>query len=186
MTKNTWKERLYTTYSSTQTLAKETTIQKTLKLRRPAIYAVMHKYLPEQKDVRILDLGCGYGAFLYFLKEADYSRLRGVDVSPEQVALAHELGLIEVEQRDIVDYVAAEPDESTDIVILFDVLEHFVIPIHLHPYYRDKYGWKPEDFPITYREFQRLISLPLHPGLTDEDVQDVIAAVTDIVEQFRC
>jgi len=62
---------------------------------------------------------------------------------------------------------------------------HF-IPIHLHPYYRDKYGWKPEDFPIAYHEYQRVLSLPLHPGLTDEDVQDVIAAVTDIVEQFRC
>ncbi|MGQ9851674.1 MAG: DegT/DnrJ/EryC1/StrS family aminotransferase [Aggregatilineaceae bacterium] len=62
---------------------------------------------------------------------------------------------------------------------------HF-IPIHLHPYYRDKYGFAPDDFPVAYREYQRLISLPLHPGLTDEDVQDVIAAVRDIVEQFGC
>lgn len=62
---------------------------------------------------------------------------------------------------------------------------HF-IPIHIHPYYRDKYGWKPEDFPVAYREYQRVVSLPLHPGLTDEDVQDVIAAVLDIVETYRC
>lgn len=62
---------------------------------------------------------------------------------------------------------------------------HF-IPIHLHPYYRDKYGWKPEDFPVAYREYQRVVSLPLHPGLTDEDVQDVIAAVLDVVETYRC
>jgi len=62
---------------------------------------------------------------------------------------------------------------------------HF-IPIHLHPYYRDKYGWKPEDFPIAYREYQRIVSLPLHPGLTDEDVSDVITAVTDIVQRYRC
>lgn len=62
---------------------------------------------------------------------------------------------------------------------------HF-IPIHLHPYYRDKYGFQPEDFPVAYREYQRLISLPLHPGLSDEDVQDVIAAVTDVVERFAC
>nr|PZN50570.1 MAG: hypothetical protein DIU68_18105 [Chloroflexota bacterium] len=61
---------------------------------------------------------------------------------------------------------------------------HF-IPIHLHPYYRDKYDWKPEDFPVAYREFQRVISLPLHPGLSDEDVEDVIAAVADVVEKFR-
>ena len=62
---------------------------------------------------------------------------------------------------------------------------HF-IPIHLHPHYRDKYGWKPEDFPVAYREYQRLVSLPLHPGLTDQDVADVVAAVQDIVEHHRC
>lgn len=62
---------------------------------------------------------------------------------------------------------------------------HF-IPIHLHPYYRDRYGFQPEDFPVAYREYQRLISLPLHPGLTDEDVGDVINAVRDIVERFGC
>jgi len=62
---------------------------------------------------------------------------------------------------------------------------HF-IPIHLHPYYRNKYGFKPEDFPIAYREYQRVVSLPLHPGLSDEDVTDVIAAVKDIANRHRC
>lgn len=62
---------------------------------------------------------------------------------------------------------------------------HF-IPIHLHPYYRDKYAWQPDDFPVAYREYQRLVSLPLHPGLTDADVADVITAVIDIVEHNRC
>lgn len=62
---------------------------------------------------------------------------------------------------------------------------HF-IPIHLHPYYREKYGWKPEDFSVTFREYQRVVSLPLHPGLTDHDVTDVIEAVCDIVQRNRC
>jgi dTDP-4-amino-4,6-dideoxygalactose transaminase len=61
---------------------------------------------------------------------------------------------------------------------------HF-IPVHLHPYYREKYGWKPENFPVAYGEYQRTVSLPLHPGLTDEDVDDVIAAVRDIVETYQ-
>ena len=61
---------------------------------------------------------------------------------------------------------------------------HF-IPIHLHPYYRDKYGWRPEDFPIVYREYQRLISLPLYPRLSDADVMDVVEAVRDVVEKYR-
>jgi len=61
---------------------------------------------------------------------------------------------------------------------------HF-IPIHLQPYYRDKYGWRPEDFPIAYREYRRLISLPLYPRLCDQDVADVIEAVRDVVEKYR-
>lgn len=58
---------------------------------------------------------------------------------------------------------------------------HF-IPIHLHQYYREKYGYAPEDFPVANREYQRLVSLPLSPRLTDEDVQAVIAAVTETVQ----
>jgi dTDP-4-amino-4,6-dideoxygalactose transaminase len=57
---------------------------------------------------------------------------------------------------------------------------HF-IPIHLHPYYRDKYGYKPEDFPVAYREYQRIVSLPLSPKMTDQDVEDVIEAVCEAV-----
>jgi dTDP-4-amino-4,6-dideoxygalactose transaminase len=61
---------------------------------------------------------------------------------------------------------------------------HF-IPIHLHPYYRDKYGYKPDDFPVAYREYQRIISLPLYPRMSDRDVEDVIEAVADVVKRYR-
>lgn len=61
---------------------------------------------------------------------------------------------------------------------------HF-IPIHLHPYYRDRYGYKPQDFPIAYREYQRIVSLPIYPRMTDEDVADVIDSVTGVLRQFR-
>ncbi len=59
---------------------------------------------------------------------------------------------------------------------------HF-IPIHLHPYYRDKYGYKPDDFPVAHREYQRLISLPLNLRMSDGDVEDVIEAVLDVAKQ---
>jgi dTDP-4-amino-4,6-dideoxygalactose transaminase len=61
---------------------------------------------------------------------------------------------------------------------------HF-IPVHVHPYYRDKYGFAPEDFPVAWGEFHRLVSLPLHPRLTDADVQDVIDAVEGVVAEHR-
>lgn len=61
---------------------------------------------------------------------------------------------------------------------------HF-IPIHLHPYYRNKYEWQPADFPVAYAEYQRVVSLPLSTRLSDADVADAIAAVADIVTTFR-
>lgn len=61
---------------------------------------------------------------------------------------------------------------------------HF-IPVHLHPYYRDKYGYRPDDFPVAHENYLRMLSLPLNPRLTDQDVADVIEAVLDVVKQFR-
>jgi dTDP-4-amino-4,6-dideoxygalactose transaminase len=61
---------------------------------------------------------------------------------------------------------------------------HF-IPLHLHPYYRETYGYQPEDFPIAYHEFQREVSLPIYSKMNDTDVHDVIEAVTSIVKQHR-
>jgi len=61
---------------------------------------------------------------------------------------------------------------------------HF-IPIHLHPYYRERYDYVPNDFPVAASNFERLLSLPLHPGLTDQDVADVIEAVLDVVHTYR-
>lgn len=61
---------------------------------------------------------------------------------------------------------------------------HF-IPIHLHPYYQRKYGYQPGDLPVAYENYTRMISLPLHPGLSDHDVADVIEAVLDVVRSYR-
>ncbi len=56
---------------------------------------------------------------------------------------------------------------------------HF-IPLHLHPYYREQFGFAPADFPNAYSVYKRIVSLPIYPKMTDDDVNDVIAAVTDI------
>lgn len=62
---------------------------------------------------------------------------------------------------------------------------HF-IPLHLHPYYRETYGYRPEDFPIAYQQYRRLISLPIYSKMTDQDIQDVIDAILEIVARYRC
>jgi dTDP-4-amino-4,6-dideoxygalactose transaminase len=61
---------------------------------------------------------------------------------------------------------------------------HF-IPLHVHPYYRDTFGYRADDFPNAQAAFDRLVSLPIYPGLTESDVQDVIEAVRKIVRHSR-
>ena len=61
---------------------------------------------------------------------------------------------------------------------------HF-IPIHLHPYYRDRYGFTPASFPVACSNYQRLLSLPLNPALTDQDVSDVIEGVLDVLRNHH-
>ncbi len=64
------------------------------------------------------------------------------------------------------------------------VAVHF-IPLHLHRYYRDAYGYKPSDFPNASAAFERIISLPIYPRLTNADIEDVVTAVTDLVREYR-
>lgn len=61
---------------------------------------------------------------------------------------------------------------------------HF-IPIPHHSYYKKKYGWRLEDYPVCADSFIRALSLPLNPTMTESDVADVIEAVAEIVGQFR-
>ena len=59
---------------------------------------------------------------------------------------------------------------------------HF-IPLHLHPYYRDKFGYAPDDFPKATEIYQRIISLPIYPKMTEANIAYVIEAVREVVKQ---
>jgi dTDP-4-amino-4,6-dideoxygalactose transaminase len=61
---------------------------------------------------------------------------------------------------------------------------HF-IPVHLHPYYRDTYGYAAGDFPNAMRIYSGLVSLPLYPAMTEEDVATVHRAVRAVVHEYR-
>lgn len=52
-----------------------------------------------------------------------------------------------------------------------------------HPYYRESYGWRPEDYPHALRVGRQTVSLPLSARMTDDDVEDVIDAVRSILRK---
>jgi perosamine synthetase len=57
------------------------------------------------------------------------------------------------------------------------------IPVHMHPYYRSRY---PDlSFPVAEAAYERLLTLPLHAGMTDGDVDDVVAALDKVTAAYR-
>jgi UDP-4-amino-4,6-dideoxy-N-acetyl-beta-L-altrosamine transaminase len=82
--------------------------------------------------------------------------------------------LLRIDRARFIDALAAE-NIGTSV--------HF-IPIHLHPYYRDRYKFKRGDFPNAEHVYDREVSLPIYPKMTDKDVKDVIAAVKKIIGYY--
>lgn len=56
---------------------------------------------------------------------------------------------------------------------------------HEFSYYAGRFGWKPEDFPEAHFVSERIVSLPLFPGLSEADQDDAIAAVSEVLGEFR-
>jgi dTDP-4-amino-4,6-dideoxygalactose transaminase len=57
---------------------------------------------------------------------------------------------------------------------------HF-IPLHLQPYWKNRYGFSAEDFPASLSFYQSCVSLPIYPGMTDENVDTVINSAREIL-----
>lgn len=81
------------------------------------------RHLPESKEARILDIGCGEGGFIYFLRHLGYTNVVGIDLSAEQVALGQELGIEGLIQGDLRPYL--QSGEQFDFIVARDVVEHF-------------------------------------------------------------
>ena len=58
------------------------------------------------------------------------------------------------------------------------------IPVHLHPYYKAKFGFRGGEYPVAEGNYERLITLPLFSSMTDRDVEDVLLAVNKICRYF--
>jgi len=59
------------------------------------------------------------------------------------------------------------------------------IPVHCHPYYRDRFGYKGGEYPVAEAAYERLISLPMFHGMTDNDIEDVVRAVRKVLTHFE-
>jgi SAM-dependent methyltransferase len=119
---DTFRQRLYERYATTQG-SRGRDLQAVDASRRPYLDRLIRRYFPGDRDARILDIGCGDGFLLQALRAHGYAKVRGVDTSAEQVALAQSRG-IDVMQGDILAALTDCPAGSLDVVVAFDVLEH--------------------------------------------------------------
>lgn len=124
---NDLRERIYRQYVSAQGAVVPATIAD-LSPREASLRRLIKRHLPTDRSASILDLGCGHGAMLYFLEQAGYLNASGVDASSEQVAVARRLGIDGVREGEVMTSLRALPDESCDVVIALDLIEHFSKP----------------------------------------------------------
>jgi SAM-dependent methyltransferase len=128
--KPSWKTRLYDEYISSgqAPVPLEYTVdplpEQVFGVRAHHIRSVIARYLPRDRSARIVDLACGSGAYLHFLRSSGYTNISGVDVSPEQIGLAHLLGIPNVECRDLRSELSELDSDSIDAVLAIDILEH--------------------------------------------------------------
>jgi SAM-dependent methyltransferase len=128
-----WKSRLYDAYVSSGQASVEQRpstamdAQRIFAPRATYIRSVIARHLPQDRSARIVDLACGHGAFLHFLRTAGYANISGCDISAEQIELAHKFGISEARCRDIRSELQDMSPESIDAVIVMDILEHLEI-----------------------------------------------------------
>ena len=79
--------------------------------------------IPKNKNAKILDLGCGYGIFVWWLHQNGYSNSHGIDISKEQIDLGNKLGITNIKEGDGLEYLNNSSGEY-DAIILRDVIEH--------------------------------------------------------------
>ena len=119
-----YRDRLYPFYISTHFGAIKEVSTQACENQCHQFRSYFKKHLPRNTKVKILDMGCGFGSFLYFLRKEGYQDVHGVEISPEQVAAAEDMGIPNVSCHDILEYLKAHP-HAFDCVVALDVLEHF-------------------------------------------------------------
>lgn len=82
------------------------------------------KFLPKEKNVRILDLGCGMGHFLNFLKKEGYTDFWGIDISKGQIDFVKDNITKNAEVADAFEFLKREQSHLYKVIVINDVIEH--------------------------------------------------------------
>lgn len=118
----TTSERLYSKYHSFNRRP-DLADPEVRKVSAASFRRSLGPWLPADRQVRILDIACGEGALLDFLRGEGFTNLAGFDISPENVRMCHELGLAFVEEADALQFLE-RTGPGFDLILAFDLIEH--------------------------------------------------------------
>lgn len=120
-----YRSRIYSSYITAHSeLAWHETVAD-LGRRGHELKNLIRKHFLPDKETSIIDLGCGHGAIMHFAREMGYKNINGVDRSQEQTDLATRLGIDSVVKADLMDWLEKSSEQTYDMVISFDIVEHF-------------------------------------------------------------
>ncbi len=145
-------------------------------------------------NYRLTDIACALGLAQLPRLPANLARRRAIAARYEKALATVSSLALPIVEADVTSAWHLYPvrvDTSIDRAEVFNALRaeglgvnvHY-IPVHLHPYYRSRFGYRGGEFPIAETASGRLISLPMFHGMTDEDVDDVIFAVEKVMNYF--
>lgn len=117
-----YREHFYAQYTDAQSRASAEQMSAKVENDKAYLRHTLKPFLPTLKNATIVDLGCGYGSALLMLQEDGYTQTSGVDISPQQVAAAHALGVRNVTLGSLEDVLQKHP--NVDCFIMMDVIEH--------------------------------------------------------------
>lgn len=119
-----YKEEIYKKYVTTHIAnRKGVSSQKKLKKQASIYKSRFLKYLPVDKNSKIIDLGAGSGGLIWWLNQSGFSNCRGIDGSIEQVKEAHRLGIDNIVMGDVFETLKVE--KNCELIIACDLIEHF-------------------------------------------------------------
>ncbi len=120
-----YRDKFYSKYISTHTshFSGEVNLDQ-IKKQFPAWRGYFSRFLPKDKNIKIIDLGCGTGGFVYWLQQIGYQNSEGIDVSPEQIEATKKLGIKNIRQANLKEFLR-DKRNFYDVIFMNSVIEHF-------------------------------------------------------------
>jgi SAM-dependent methyltransferase len=138
-------------------------------------------FLPEDLDSLILDVGCGWGQFLWWLRQRGYRAIEGIDLGAEQVESCRGLGLTAEHMTDSAEYLRARPNHF-DLITMHHIIEHVDPVIGLELLRAAYSALRPggriivqtPNMNATSSNFSRYIELTHVTGFTDSSLAEAL------------